>query len=165
MSFIVEDGTIVSGATSLVSVAEARLYAADRGWTLPASDDDLQVALINATDYVQSLEERLKGYRVSSDQDLCFPRYGVVINRYVEVPSDEIPSDLKLAVTRLAVDAANGDLTTNLSGKETRKEKIGELEVEYFQGGASSAQTQYSQAMNFLSQFLSTSGGFTVSRI
>ncbi len=69
MAFIVEDGTVVVGATSLASVAFADSYLSDRGriaeggWqTSPAASK--QAALISASDYLETRwGSRFKGIR------------------------------------------------------------------------------------------------------
>ena len=83
MALVVEDGTGVAGATSYVSVADFKLYAAARGATVPATDSDCDVLLIKAMD---ALELKLYvGEPLTEAQGLSFPRktldeYGVAVS-------------------------------------------------------------------------------------
>jgi len=70
----VEDGSIVTGANSYVSLAAARSYAAARGATVPAADADLEVMIIKAMDYLESHRDQFLGDSVERDQPLSFPR-------------------------------------------------------------------------------------------
>lgn len=107
IQIIVEDGSIVAGANSYVSIADARIYAANRGVQLPANDDDVAAMLIKATDYLEAQGCRFKGRKVDCDQPLQWPRKGVYLccDPY---PSDRIPKDLIAAQVKLAMAASEG---------------------------------------------------------
>lgn len=131
MAFTVEDGSIVSGANSYLSVADADTYHSDRGnadWAA-ATTGAKQSALIRATDYIeQKYSERFKGDYASDDQELSWPRYGLC-----EVESDVIPKELKNAVAILALEALSDDLNPTLDrGGAIKREKVDVLETEYF---------------------------------
>ena len=72
---IIEDGTNVEGANSFVTVEECRAFAEARGLTLPVDDSDVEILLIKAVDYLNSIENRFQGHRYfySDGQNLCFP--------------------------------------------------------------------------------------------
>lgn len=62
MTLVVEDGSIVSGAESYASVAQADAYFAARGITIwsPLLDAEKEQALRRATDYmVQTYRQRV----------------------------------------------------------------------------------------------------------
>ncbi|WBF76993.1 hypothetical protein PSV3_00292 [Septimatrevirus PSV34] len=50
ITIVVEDGSGVTNANSYVSVADARIYASNRGVELPLDDDELAAMLIRSTD-------------------------------------------------------------------------------------------------------------------
>ncbi len=130
MALIVEDGTIVNDANAYITVAEARTYADNRGFTLPAADADVEKLIVQATDYTLQFESQYQGSREEpATQELSFPRESVYV--YGELING-IPKQLKQAVARLTVDAANGvELQPTTNGQVVTKEKVGELEVEY----------------------------------
>lgn len=107
IQIIVEDGSIVDGANSYVSVADARIYAANRGVQLPAENDEVAAMLIAATDYLEAQGCRFKGRKVDCDQPLQWPRRGVYLccDPY---PTNKIPKDLIAAQIKLAMAANDG---------------------------------------------------------
>lgn len=105
MAFVPEDGNGLSNANSLVSVAYADAYFADRGITDWAGTDALkQNWLILATDYIEIRFGKLFQYKVfSPTQALSFPRVdcsGVKL----------FPEDIKKACCEYALRAKNGPL-------------------------------------------------------
>lgn len=89
MAIIVEDGTGKADSNSYVSVSEFNTFSQDRGVSYTGNVESL---LIKSMDYVESLS--FKGYRLSYDQNLSFPRSGVVIDGF-ELESSTIPRELK----------------------------------------------------------------------
>ena len=82
MTLIVEDGSIVENANSYVSVDDARTFASLRGVTLPASDAEVEVLLIKATDFIEAQRLRFQGSKVNQDQALQWPRTGVYVDGF-----------------------------------------------------------------------------------
>ena len=132
---IIEDGTIVANANSFATDAELKTYAGIRNYTVPATQPEREALLILAMDYITSKEQLLKGYRVSKDQVLPYPRYGACINGF-DIDNNEIPQNLKNAQMELAIQAQNSALFINSQSQNVQREKLGELEVEYFSGGS-----------------------------
>lgn len=190
MALTVEDGTVVAGANSYVTAAEADTYFENIGetlWTQTAGDEAKEAALAKAASYMQQ-KYRLqwKGSRVEAFQSLDWPRRGVDVPdffdpfyRQVNVPlqfqdtvfigENVIPEEVKQAQMLLALatlDSA-GASSTNLQpslGRLTKREKVGSLEVEYMdpgQGGQSRQTTYYWDAENLLSPYLRPSRGHT----
>jgi len=132
MALTIEDGSQVSGADSYVTRAEYIAYALTLGITVAdtsTADDELVAASI----YIDSQEPKLKGYRVSRDQSISYPRDGMYLNGFVW-ESDEIPTQVKYAQFNLAldikadIDIYNPDKTDSI----VKREKIeGAIEVEY----------------------------------
>ena len=129
MALIVEDGSIVIGANSYVSVAEIRAFCSARGISLPVADPDVEVMAIQAFDYIESFRSRYKGRTTTDNQRTSWPRSGVVIECY-SVPSNEIPWQLKEAQSQATGEALEADLMPN-STAAVKREKVDVLEVEY----------------------------------
>ena len=89
-TIIVEDGSVVTGANSYITVAELDTYASCRNITITASDKEALLFL--SMDYVENLE--FLGFKFTTDQLLQWPRAGVSIDHFF-VDSDEIPQLLK----------------------------------------------------------------------
>lgn len=137
MPVIVEDGSVVDGANSYITITEARTYATDRGYTLAPDgvegDATVSAMVIKAGDYLNSLESRYIGTRVAGfAQFMSFPRTGVII--YDEDwPEDEIPSMLKNAQCQLCIEVFNGLelMISQTGGLPVIREKVGPLETQY----------------------------------
>ena len=157
MAIVVEDGSIVTGANSYVTEAELIAYAALRGVTIASSDAEKWITL--AMDYLETLD--YKGEISTSDQPLQWPRLYVKIDGY-SVISTEIPDELKKVEMHLATQISQGvDPTSNVE-RATKREKVGDLEVEYMAG------TSYTTVDRKLSMLLNkllvggSSSGFRV---
>lgn len=131
-TIIVETGARVTGANSYISVANFQTYVSDRGLTITGTEEDL---LIQAMDYLESLD--YVGYRYTEDQTLEWPRADAVKKRIYWYDVDEIPQELIDAQCEvaLAIDAGNGPIDN--VARATKREKVGELEVEYKDNSAS----------------------------
>ena len=124
MALIIEDGSIVPNANSFVTVAEARLYAGERGVSMPAGDTEVEQALVKAGDYLLSYEQKLKGDRAGASQTMVYPRSDVMLFGTL-FPNDGIPQQLKNAQIVLASYSADGvELRPVGDGRETRREKL-----------------------------------------
>jgi len=145
----VEDGTIVTGANSYVSEADFSTYATDRGITISGT---AAVLLIQAMDYLEA--QPFKGLKYSEDQPLQWPRYGVVIDSY-ELASDAIPQSLIDVQCELAIGIDGGNNPLANESRATKKEKVGDIEVEYMDGARNST---YLVAANTKIQKLLRSG-------
>ena len=137
MALIIEDGSQVVDANSYVTDAEYTAYATLKGLTVGANAAKREIELLRAMDYLQGFEDSLKGTRASSTQSLSYPRYNVLLYGYL-LASDKIPKELKQSQFEAAAYAHSGTLIPNEAIKNVSKEKLGDLEVEYFKGGQSS---------------------------
>ena len=188
MPLVVEDGTIGSPrANSYVSLAEVREYWADRGDDIIANgspavptDAILTAATLRAADYMrQNWRLRWEGALVQAFQPLDWPRTGVPIPdffdpffRNTNVPfefrntqffsSSAIPEEVKTAqilLTRAALSDATTVVDLNPAlGRTTKREKLGDLEVEYAVGEAGGAgerlKTIYVDALGMVEPYL-----------
>lgn len=152
---IVEDGTIVSGADSYVSLVDARETAAKFGLTLPAADAEAEAALRNGAVYIGLQEPMMCGSRVSPLQELSFPRHGVTLYGY-PVASDSIPAQVIRAQVIAAVEYGNGvDVRASTDGRATSMERVeGAVTVQYFNNGATGATTVITAAIDALRPLL-----------
>lgn len=152
---IVEDGTIVSGADSYVSLVDAREIAAKFGLTLPVDDNDAEAALRNGAVYIGLQEPMMCGSRVSPLQELSFPRQGVTLYGY-PVASDSIPAQVIRAQVIAAVEYGNGtDVRASTDGRATSMERVeGAVTVQYFNNGATGATTVITAAIDALRPLL-----------
>ena len=171
MALIVEDGSVVAGAQSYVTLAEANAYFKPFGdaenWS-QADNANKEAALILAAQYMQQKLRLLwKGSRVDAFQSLDWPRRGVDVPdffdpffRQVNVPlqfqdtvfigEDVVPQEVKdgqLLLAGLLIDATGtAGNTQGLQpsyGRKTKREKVASLEVEYMtaQEGGDTSQT------------------------
>lgn len=130
---IVEDGSIVANADSLVTDVFYDAYLDARGLTAGASLDTDQ-SLIRGTAYVLGkYRGRWKGVKVNSAQALDWPRYGVTDEDGYDLASNVIPERLKHAVCEAALLLGQGtDLspTTTTAPVKRLREKVGPIEEE-----------------------------------
>lgn len=133
---IIEDGSIVANANSFATDSEFKNYADLRGFSIPATQPEREALLVLGMDYLFGVENKMQGYRVSQEQTLPFPRSGVCANNY-PVPSDSIPSDIKVAQMELAIQANESDiLITGMVDNLASFNVDGVYSESYFSGGA-----------------------------
>ena len=125
----IEDGTGKSNSNSYVTETELGTYASDRGKTLNATTDALKVEiLIQAMDYLES--RNFIGDKNTEDQALQWPRVNAILDGYY-IDTDEIPTLLKESQMEYAISIDAGTNPLASEGRETRREKVGSIEVEY----------------------------------
>lgn len=135
MALIIEDGSVVTGANSYVTLADIRAYALARGVTLSADDPTLEVDVVKAMDYLLSLEQQGQyvGYRTSDAQALSFPREDVYLYGF-EVPNNSIPQSMIDAECRLVmyIGAGVDPFASKYDGTAPiKRKKTDVLETEY----------------------------------
>lgn len=157
MALIVEDGTNVPGAMSYIDAAFLREFAAQRGRTVPADDDEgtarIEQALVVAMDYLDTKSSQFKGQPSYDGQVHAWPRLYVNIGN-LRVAFDMIPLGIKHAQAQLALAVLDGfDLMPTLDGAEVKREKVGPLETEYVTGTARGAGPVVAAAFALLQPF------------
>lgn len=135
MALVIEDGSIVSGANSFVTDTEYVDYAAARGLTIGGFDGAREIELIKAMDYILSVETRLKGSRVNEIQGLPYPRLNLYVRNFF-ISSDTIPENAKTSQMEAAAAANSQELLNNSTVNDIKREKLGVLESEFFEGGS-----------------------------
>lgn len=101
------------GFNTYASVADLRAFAAGRGYTVPADDDECGMLLMQAMDFLEG--KAWCGQRFSTSQPLSWPRSGVRFDG-IDLPDDTIPQRLVDAQCRLAIESQEIDLTPSVSG-------------------------------------------------
>lgn len=131
VAIVVETGTGASNSNSYVSEADLTTYATDRGITIAGTNADL---IIQAMDYLESKD--FKGDKGTDAQALQWPRLNVVIDGYY-VDSDAIPKLLIDAQCEIAISIDGGTNPLTTIDRETKSEKVGDIEVTYMDSAAS----------------------------
>lgn len=166
MSLVIEDGSIVAGADTYASVAEARAYATKRGLIISATDSVVEQLLVKACDFLQSLEDRYKGARVDDTQALAWPRQEVyVYNGTVLLDKDSIPQVLKDAQCQLAYDASKTDLQPTGEGRQVIMKQVDVIVTQWSDTKSSTVQPVFNKAMAILAPLLRTTSSISVTRV
>jgi len=155
MTFTVETGAGLAEANSYVSVADADAYHDLRqnlDWD-DLTDAQKKASLVYATSYIDAKFE-WPGYIKTSAQALDWPRSSATDNESRIL--DGIPAKLKEAVCELAlVHFSEQKLNQTFDrGGAIKSEKVGSLQVEYFDGAA--AGLTYPFLDNLLSSLIMT---------
>ena len=164
---------------SYVTIQETRDFLEPRGDAvfvagspLTPTDALVEAALLRAWDYMlQRWRLRWRGGRIQPQQPGDWPRKGVPVPDFFDpfyrdpevpfdlrdiyfIPENEVPQEVKEAQMFLCA-AAFSDATTVVPlqtsiGRKTKREKLGDLEVEYFgnsEGGGRQIQHYYDAEM------------------
>ncbi len=107
MSFLVEDGTGLSGATAYIAVATADSHHSDRGnsvWT-DFTTVEKQSAIVRATDYIDKrFGRRFRGSRQTKAQALEWPRLSALDDDdFLLSDVDDVPRNLQKACAEYAL--------------------------------------------------------------
>ena len=135
MALTIEDGTGIASANSYATVQQLLDYADEKGVTLNVNVAEAEVLLLKAMDWISAnFGSKFQGTRVSSDQELHFPRYGVYVDGS-QLVSSTIPRQLFYGQLSAALEANANDLQTN-PGPAIKRERVeGAVEVEYTNAG------------------------------
>lgn len=152
---IVENGSIVAGADSYISLTDARALASKFNLSLPTDDTEAEAALRNGAAYVGLQEPAMCGTRVSAAQELSYPRQGVTLYGY-DVAITAIPSQVIRAQVEAAVEYGRGtDVRASSDGRATSSERVeGAVTVQYFNNGATGSTVTITAAMDALRPLL-----------
>ena len=166
MAIIVENGTIVAGADSYVSLTDARVIASALGLALPVADADAEVALRKGRLYVDGYEPQFSGRRVSQTQPLAWPRQSAVLHGYYW-PSDTIPPALIDAQVMAASAISGGaDPWAVDNGLAVASKAVdGAVSISYHYNGKTGSSVRLTQADQVLQPLLANGyAGFNVGR-
>lgn len=159
MTLIVEDGSIVAGADSFVSLTDARTLADKYGWILPVDDADAEAALRNGAVYIGLQEPSLCGTRVSALQSLPFPRQGISLYGF-PFANDAIPPQVIQAQIAAAVEYGKGsDVRGSTDGRITTMERVeGAVTVQYADNGVTGSTITITAALDALKPLICGGG-------
>ncbi len=141
MALIVEDGSVVAGAETYVSVTDTDDYwsrhgrLSDTSW-IAAATADREAAIRQAATYLDHAF-RWKGARVSISQALAWPRSAVVDKEGEEQSSQTIPQAMIDAICILAKEALSDGLVSTFTKDNAIKRKAVSV------AGAISETTEY----------------------
>lgn len=173
-TIIVEDGTIVTGANSYVSVATIRSYANDRNITLNASDAVVGGQIIAAMDWIEGNHDQWKGDLVQDGitpdcvtgtvlprQPLSWPRKHIRYYRQYNWPDNTIPTLLIKAVSMLVMAISSGyDPMTNAADEDfVSSEKAGIYATTYSNPLEIGAMTRAAGIINVLQPLFAAGRG------
>jgi hypothetical protein len=127
-TLIVEDGSIVSGANTYVTVAEFTQFCSDRNITITSTYGDESELLIQAMDYFE--QQPFKGIKFIETQPLQFPRSDFYLDGYL-TDSDAIPQLVKDAQITIAVSIMQGNDPLTTLDRSVKREQVDVLEIEY----------------------------------
>jgi len=131
MTLIVEDGTGLETAESYVSTTEADTYFENlSNLTWVGTTAVKESALRKATTYLDTTYSWI-GIIYTTEQALGWPRTGVYDKEGRDI-KESVPTLIKQAAYELALASLSEELVQNTSSSNyVKKEKVGELEVEY----------------------------------
>lgn len=174
MSLTVEDGTVVTGAESYISVTDADTYHsnfANAAWALLTTANK-EAYLRRATQYmVGEYRQRWQGYRHDATQTLDWPRDFVYLEPFILgavgsypylVDNDIVPTEVKNACAELALKAATTTLAADIA-PAVKSEKVDVLEVVYADYAAD--RTKYLQIDQLLKPYLKSGGGASINLV
>ena len=95
-TIVVENGTVVTGANSYVSMAEYIAYAATLNITVTDSQV-FQTQIIEAGQFINGLENILKGNTTTKNQPMAYPRKNTTEIANWSGANDEITTPVKEA--------------------------------------------------------------------
>lgn len=145
VNLIVEDGSGISDSNSYCDLDFALEYCVNHGYTswFDMTEDEQKVYLIKGTSFVDNFYE-WKGLKRTSIQSLEFPRIELIDNNKTEILG--IPNNLKKAVIEAAFINASSEsdnlFVTKDENGAIKRQKVDELEVEYFSDSESSLSTE-----------------------
>lgn len=128
MTIIVEDGSNVENANAYVSLADTRVYAADRGVILSSDDHIIIPMVIRTTDYLETF--RYQGDASFDSQSLSFPRK-IYKNSVLIV--DGVPTKLINAQNELVIAVHKGiDLfEIKTDARAIKRKRVGDIYKEF----------------------------------
>lgn len=171
MAFEVETGQGLETANAYASVQDFKDYCSLRAIPLgDKSDDDLQAAIVKATDWIDNnYANSLLGYRSFGQQALEFPRTGLPPgSNGQQRPLGYMPPQLIKATCIVALEALNGALYVNVSGAspQVTEETIGPITTKYnpINPNDVTAQRNFDEARQAMSSLVRNWGLLQVSR-
>jgi len=171
MALTIEDGTVITGADSYITVAELEAYCLERLLYMPddtevgdQDEENKEAAILRAMSYIDS--RNFKGVKTDRANPLIWPRDGVEDKDGYAVESDEIPTELTNALLRASYEEMYEPeiLQPNVSRDDlVKREKIDVIETEYFEH-RSPVTTQFTIIDEYLKGLVKSSSSADVVR-
>ena len=140
MAITVQTNDGLSTANSYVSVTDFDAYTMARGIAITGNPEQLLLAAMDVLESKQYKSEPLNG-----TQSTVFPRMGVAI-----------PRAIKQAQLMLAVAADSQNLLSATTDQVTKREKVAEIEVEYFANDAANSSPLLTLVNELLAPYLAS---------
>lgn len=169
MALILEVGVGLANADALISVTEARAYAASRGLTLPAADTDVEVLIRKCNDWLTSVESRFQGWRRNPDQALPFPRVGIslagrsavfgysILSQFLS--ESIIPPTLKTGLCQLVFELQTADALPSVTDPRiVIQETVGPISTTYAGSGTNSANPVFPKVLAYIEPLFKQGG-------
>ena len=128
MSLVIEDGSVVSGANTYVSLQNFKDWANLRNLTY-GNDAKVTQSIYRAMDFFE--RQTFIGFKANENQPLQWPR----------TDATEIPNDVKLALYEAIFAQESGNSQLNTEDRKTLREKVGDIEVTYANNSENSVAT------------------------
>lgn len=166
ITLIQETGEGVENANTYALLADARLIAEQYGWSLPADDEQANIALINGFNYLNTLEAGMSGERSYEDQAGAFPREDCYCGKF-KIPFDVIKQEVITAQVRAAVTFGSGEeVTPDNDGKDVASEEVvGAVKVSYFENGKTGSSIEITEAIQFLERCYLNKSAFPQAKV
>ena len=158
MAIIVENGSVVAGANSYITLDEYRTWANARGFTSQDSDTILERYVLRAMDFLE--RQNFIGNKANENQPLQWPRTEALIDGYY-ADATEIPPDVKRSLYEATKSEIDGISELANLERRTIREKIGDIEVQY---DSSSESRTISPALSLALSKI-TLGAYAITRI
>lgn len=173
MTLIVEDGSVVAGAESYVTVAQYKTYCDNRGLSYSGTTDtQIEQNARKSWDYLlQEYRGKWKGYRKDATQIGDWPRSFVYLEPFVRgasgsypylVDDNTIPFEVRNAQCELMQRAVDGDLMPDVGQVETSI-TVGPISVDYDKN--SPQNTRFEAVDGILRQYLTGGGNSATSQV
>ncbi|AVJ51766.1 adaptor [Pantoea phage vB_PagS_Vid5] len=147
IELIVEDGTGKPDSNTYASLDYVRNYAESLGVVLPSEDEQVKVSMMQAMQFIEAMESRMRGQRVLATQALSWPRTGVYIRNHLNA-YNVIPTELKKAQAQLVLDIKEGGpLYVVKQAYALKRRKLEGLEQEWAVPGTGAASLSNAHAV------------------
>lgn len=140
MAITVQTNDGLSTANSYVGVTDFDAYTMERGIAIAGNPEQL---LLSAMDVLES--KQYKSEPLNDTQSTLFPRMGVAI-----------PRAIRQAQLMLAVAADTNDLLSATTEQIAKREKVAEIEVEYFANDAANGSPLLTLVNELLAPYLAS---------
>lgn len=139
LTLIVEDGSGKPDADAFVSLSVFQTYCAAKGYDLTGFDPETaqETAIRRATMYISNAFAWPGQRAHGRDQSLAWPREGVQDAEGWNVPSDEVPVEVKQATCEAAfyeLRTPNGLAPTVNLTQQVKSKQVGPMRKEFFAG-------------------------------